>query len=430
MVEPLDLYIILTTLFFSAFFSGIEIAFISANKLQIEVQAKNNNVVGRILSGFVHNQDKFLSTTLIGNNIALVVYGIFMANALAPILQEFNPATLTSPVFLLLEQTILATLIVLITAEFIPKSIFIINPNRSLRIMAIPMQGIYYLLYLATYFITKLSKLVIVSVFKLKYEDSKPVYGLTDLNNYIKQLSKSKRDDDLPGDDTVDIDEQLFSNALEFKSLRVRDCMIPRTEISAIDITESSLEDLNKMISDSGHSKVLVYKESIDNIIGYCHALSLFKKPEHIEDIIKEIFLVPETMSARDLMLKFIAEHKSLAVVVDEYGGTSGLVSIEDIIEEIIGEVEDEHDTEILLEEKTGNGCFKLSARLEIDYLNDQYNWQLPEGDYETLGGLILAITENIPLEGEVIEIGAYQVKILDIEDNKIKSVELCSDAG
>jgi len=206
--------------------------------------------------------------------------------------------------------------------------------------------------------------------------------------------------------------------------------MIPRTEISAIDITEASLSDLNIMISESGHSKVLVYKESIDDVIGYCHALSLFKKPERIEEIIKDIFIVPETMSARDLMLKFIAEHKSLAVVVDEYGGTSGLVSIEDIIEEIIGEVEDEHDTEILLEEKMASGCYKLSARLEIDYLNDQYKWQLPEGDYETLGGLILAITENIPLEEEVVEIGAYKIKILDIEENKIKSVELCINTG
>ncbi len=427
MVESSEFYIVLITLLFSAFFSGIEIAFISANKLQIEVQAKNNDVIGRILSGFVHNQDKFLSTTLIGNNIALVVYGIFMANAMAPVLMDINPATISNPVTLLVEQTLVATVIVLVTAEFIPKSIFIINPNRTLRIMAIPMQGIYYLLYLATVFITKLSKLVILYVFKLKYDDSRPVYGLTDLNNYIKQISKSKREDDKPGEVIVDIDEQIFSNALGFKSLRVRDCMIPRTEISAIDINEDSLEQLNNIFSESGHSKILVFKETIDDVIGYCHALSLFRKPDSINEIINEIFLVPETMSARDLMHKFIAEHKSLAVVVDEYGGTSGLVSIEDIIEEIIGEIEDEHDTEVFLEKKVNMNCYHLSTRLEIDYLNEKYNWQLPLGDYETLGGLILSITENIPQEGEDVEIDSFSAKIIAIKDNKIESVELCS---
>ena len=425
MVESSDFYIILITLLFSAFFSGIEIAFISANKLQIEVQAKDKNIISRILSGFVHNQEKFLSTTLIGNNIALVVYGIFMANLLVPILEKINPAAFASPIVLLIEQTLIATLLVLITAEFLPKSLFIINPNKVLRVLAIPMQIIYYLLYLASMLITGLSKWVIVKLLKLEYNDSKPTYGLIDLNNYIKKISKVNREEDMLGEAIVEIDEQIFSNALEFKSLRVRDCMIPRTEITAIDINEDALEELRKSFIESGHSKILVFRDTIDEIVGYCYALQLFKKPGKVEDIVKDLLLVPETMGARDLMKKFIAEHKSLAVVVDEYGGTSGLVSIEDIIEEIIGEIEDEHDTEVLLEEKVSDNCYHLSARLEIDYLNEKYHWRLPLGDYETLGGLILSVTENIPEESEVATIGDYQIKIISIEDNRIKSVEL-----
>lgn len=425
MVENFDLYIVITTLLFSAFFSGMEIAFISANKLQIEVQAHEKSVISRILSGFVHHKDRFLSTTLIGNNIALVVYGIFMAKMLEPALIEITPASINTPVVLMIEQTIISTLLVLITAEFLPKSLFIINPNKVLRFFAIPMKVIYYVLYIATIFISGLSKWVIINVLKLKYDDSKPVYGLTDLNNYIKRIARGSKDDEEVGDSNVDIDEQIFSNALGFKSLRVRDCMIPRTDISAIDINEDSIEDLKKMFTESGHSKIVVFKDSIDDIIGYCHASQLFKKPSNIKDILNDILLAPETMTARDLMANFIAEHRSLAVVVDEYGGTSGLVSIEDIIEEIIGEIEDEHDTEVMLEEKLAEGRFHFSARQEIDYLNEKYNWHLPEGDYETLGGLILTVTENIPEVNEVISIGNYQFKILAIEDNFIKSVEL-----
>ncbi len=423
MVESSDLYIIIITLLFSAFFSGIEMAFISANKLQIEVQARDKNIISRILSGFVHNQDKFLSTILIGNNIALVLYGIFMANLLVPVLEKVNPSALASPILLLIEQTVIATMLVLITAEFLPKSLFIINPNKVLRVLAIPMQIIYYILFLATMLITGLSKWVIVNLLKQTYDDSKPTYGLIDLNNYIKRLSKINRQEDALGDAIVDIDEQIFSNALEFKSLRVRDCMIPRTEITAIDINDDSIEELQQSFIESGHSKILIFKDTIDDVVGYCHALQLFKKPEKIEDLVKEIFLVPETMGARDLMKKFISEHKSLAIVVDEYGGTSGLVSIEDIIEEIIGEIEDEHDTEVLLEEQVSANAYRFSARLEIDYLNEKYNWHLPLGDYETLGGIILSVTENIPEEGEIVVIGKFEITILAIEDNRIKSV-------
>lgn len=403
----------------------MEIAFISANKLQIEVQATEKNVISRILANFVHNQDKFLSTTLIGNNISLVVYGIFMANTLVPILNNLSPQSASSPILLLVEQTVLATLLVLITAEFLPKSLFIINPNKVLRAFAIPMQVMYYLLYLITFFITRISRWVIKYILRLDYDNSKPVYGLTDLNNYIKGISRYSRVEDNIGEPNVDIDEQIFSNALEFKSVRVRDCMIPRTDISAVDLNEHTIEDLRQCFIESGHTKIIVYKDTIDDIVGYCHASELFKKPEHISDIIKDLFLVPETMIAQDLMKRFIEERKSLAVVVDEYGGTSGLVSIEDIIEEIIGEIEDEHDTEVFLEEHVEPNCYHFSARLEIDYLNEKYQFQLPTGDYETLGGLVLSITENIPEEKEIVSVGGYQISVLEIENNLIKFVEL-----
>lgn len=429
MADSVDVYYIIITLLFSAFFSGIEIAFISANKLQIEVQAKDKNIISKILSRFIHNQDRFLGTTLIGNNIALVIYGILMANLLIPILERITPVAITSPIVLLLEQTVIATIIVLITAEFLPKSLFIINPNKVLRILAIPMQIIHYILYPATLLITSLSKFVIVKLLNLKYDDSKPAYGLTDLNNYIKRLSKTGKEEDKLGEAIVEIDEQIFSNALEFKSLKVRECMIPRTEISSIDINEDNIEDLKSVFIKSGHSKILVYRDTIDDIIGYCYTLQLFKKPDDVNKIVNDIMLVPESMSARDLMMKFISEGRSIAVVVDEYGGTSGLITIEDIIEEIIGEIEDEHDTEQLLEDQIDTNTYHLSARWEIDYLNEQYSWQLPIGEYETLGGLILSITENIPDVGETIEIDDYRLHILSIEDNRIKSVELTIDS-
>ncbi|HHL53482.1 MAG TPA: HlyC/CorC family transporter [Flammeovirgaceae bacterium] len=429
MTETLDIYIILITLLFSAFFSGMEIAFVSTNKLQIEIQARKNDLIGRILSGFVHHQDKFLSTTLIGNNLALVIYGIFMARLLVPVLDNITPPAINTPVVLLLEQTLLATLVVLVTAEFLPKSLFIINPNRMLRLLAVPMQIIYYLLYLPTLVITGLSRWVITGLLKQQYDNTRPVYGLTDLNNYIKRLAKAAPAQSEHDPETVpDIDEQIFANVLQFKKVRVRDCMIPRTEITAIDINEATIDDLRQAFTESGHSKVIVYKDTIDNVLGYCYALQMFKKPAKVEDVLNDIMLVPETMYAYDLMMKFISSNKSLAVVVDEYGGTSGLVSIEDIIEEITGEIEDEHDTGVLLEKQVSANCYHLSARLEIDYLNEQYAWQLPTGEYDTLGGLILFRTGSIPEQGEAISFDHFHIRILSIADNRINTVELCLD--
>jgi len=260
-------------------------------------------------------------------------------------------------------------------------------------------------------------------VFRLNYSEKNPVYGLADLNTYIKSLVGS--DQSVSGtDDVPDVDEEIFTNAIDFKNLQIRDCMIPRTEIVAIDI-EANIEELTESLIESGHSKVLVYEHNIDNILGYCHAHELFKKPESIKKIMTPIIIVPETMRAQELMVKFIGDKKGIAVVVDEYGGTSGLVRLEDLIEEIVGEIHDEHDVEVLVEEKINDHTFKLSARHEIEYLNDKYNWRLPLGEYETLGGLLLAETGDIPQAGQVIEFRPFSARILEMEDKRIVLIQL-----
>jgi len=415
--------IIIYTLLFSAFFSGIEIAFVSANKLQLEVQAKNGTWADSVLMKFLKNQSGLLGTTLIGNNISLVVYGIFMAKAIDPWLTQNLPDLFNQPITHLALQTLFSTLLVLFTAEFLPKSLFMLEPNRVLKWLAFPMLLMYYLLWPLTAVATWVSKLLIVHVFRLSYGETKPVYGLADLNTYIKNLVSSD-DPNLGPDDLPDVDEEILTNAIEFKNLQIRDCMIPRTEIVAIDIT-SKIEDLRDSLTQSGHSKVLVFEDSIDNVLGYCHAHELFKNPKSIRQIMAPIMIVPETMRSQELMVKFITDKKGIAVVVDEYGGTSGLVCLEDLIEEIVGEIHDEHDVEALLEEKVNEHTYILSARHEIEYLNDKYGWELPEGEYETLGGLILSIIGDIPSTGQIINLGQFSAQIIEMEDKRIISIEL-----
>ena len=409
---------ILLTLLFSAFFSGIEIAFVSADRLHIELQAKKGFRVGKILSTFINNPSRFIGTTLIGNTIALVIYGVFMAKLLDPIIRESVPEMFYNEITVLIVQTILSTVIVLLTAEFLPKSIFLINPNWMLTILAIPMFIIYWLMGPVVWAVVGASKLIITKVIGLEYSEDRPAFGLTDLNNYIKNTLVSDEDTN------VEVDTKIFNNALEFKTIRIRECMIPRTEIVAVDI-EDDIEELKKAFIDSGHSKIIVYKESIDDVIGYCHSLELFKKPKTINEILTPIIIVPETMLANELMIQFISERKSLALVVDEYGGTSGIVSIEDVIEEIFGEIQDEHDIEDWVEQKLDNQNYLLSARHEIDYLNDKYDWGLPIGDYETLGGLILSVTEDLPQEGDTITLSPFTFTIQSTNDIRINIVKL-----
>lgn len=409
---------ILLTLLFSAFFSGIEIAFVSADKLYIELQGKKGYRTGKILSTFINNPSRFIATTLIGNTIALVIYGVFMAKLLDPIIREYIPEILYNEFSVLIVQTILSTMLVLLTAEFLPKSIFLINPNWLLTILAIPMFAIYWAMGPLVWAIVGASKVVITKVMRLEYSEDRPAFGLTDLNNYIKNTLVSDEDSN------VEVDAKIFNNALEFKTIRIRECMIPRTEIIAVDM-EDDIEELKSAFIESGHSKIIVYKESIDDVIGYCHSLELFKKPKKISEILAPIIIVPETMLANELMIQFISERKSLALVVDEYGGTSGIVSIEDIIEEIFGEIQDEHDVEDWVEQKLDENNYLLSARHEIDYLNDKYNWKFPTGEYETLGGLILSITEDLPQPGDTVTLPPFTFTIQSTNDIRIDIVKL-----
>lgn len=411
--------LIVISLLLSAFFSGIEIAYLSSNKLQIELQGKQGMLSGKIFSYFIKKPSYFIGTTLIGNTISLVLYGIFMAQLLEPKLRFYLPEIINNEASVLVIQTLLSTLLVLFTAEFLPKSLFLLNPNQMLSVFAVPFQVAYILLFPLVFTIVSLSKVVITKILGLEYSDEKPVFGLIDLNNYVKNMQRVKHEDE-----DIELDTKIFHNALEFKSVRVRECIIPRTEITAVSIDEG-IEKLRDAFVETGHSKIIVYKETIDDVIGYCHSSALFKKPEKIEDILTPIVIVPETTLANELMIKFINEHKSLAVVVDEFGGTSGIVSMEDVIEEIFGEIEDEHDEDDLIEQKLEESTYLLSARLEIDYLNDTYGWGLPTGDYDTLSGLILSHTEDIPQPGQKVSIPNFTFTIQSTLDNRIDVVKM-----
>ncbi len=418
MDDPFPYLIILLCLLFSAFFSGMEIAFVSADKLHIEVSKKKGSFTGKILALFTSNQSQFLATMLVGNNIALVLYGIFMAGLLDSMLVTLLPSSMGNEVVVLILQSILSTAIVLLTAEFLPKSLFLINPDFSLRLFALPMAAVYVLMFPPVFLVVKISAFFIW-MFGYKISDEKPVFGLTDLNNYIKNNILNIKDEE-----EAEIDAKIFNNAIEFKTIKVRECMIPRTEVVAVDVGDSIME-LTEHFIESGHTKILVYKDSIDEVIGYCHTLELFKKPKDIKSILTDIPIVPETMLANELLIQFITERKSLALVVDEYGGTSGIVSIEDVIEEIFGEIRDEHDDEYLIEQQLDQHNFIFSARHEIDYLNEKYELDLPEGEYDTLGGLIFAYHEDIPEVNEVIEIPPFVITIFTMEENRIDKVKL-----
>ena len=415
-IDPL--LMICICLIFSGFFSGMEIAYISADKLRIEMLSQKKGLMASSLSYFQRHRARFLSTTLVGNNLALVLYGILMANLLEPRILNILPHWIDSPIIALVIQTLIATFIVLITAEFLPKSLFLLNPDTLLRIFSLPMMGLFVLMSPLVWMVEIISKFIVTRIFQLSYAESQSLFALTDLNNFVKKNTEHSESED------QEIDVKFFNNAIEFKEIQVRECMIPRTEIIAVDINDDLLK-LSAAFIDSGHSKIIVYKENIDNVIGYCHSLEMFKKPKSIKDILTTILIIPETMPANELLVKLIADQKSLALVVDEFGGTAGLVSIEDVMEEIFGEIRDEHDDEFLIEQKIAENIFLLSARHEIDALNEKYNWSLPKGDYDTLGGLILAKNEDIPTIQDEIGIDHFLFQIINMEDNRIDQVRL-----
>ncbi|MCE7056357.1 hemolysin family protein [Algoriphagus sp. AGSA1] len=410
---------VIFTLVFSAFFSGMEIAFISSNKLQIELQNKQGDMTGRILSVFVQRPGQFIGTTLMGNTISLVLYGIFMAYLMEDPLKLWLPEGFNNDAIVLVLQTLISTIVVLITAEFLPKSLFMLNPNSMLNFFALPFWIIYILIYPVVWAVVGLSRFFITKILRLEYSEDKPVFTVTDLNSFVQNhIHKGKEEGH------VEIDTKIFDNAVEFKTVRVRECMVPRTDIVSVEV-DDTMEELKKVFAESGHSKVIVYRESIDDVIGYCHQLELFKKPKTIEEILTPIIIAPESALANELLIQFIQERKSLALVVDEFGGTSGIVSMEDIIEEIFGEIEDEYDSDDLVEQKISDQEYLLSARHEIDYLNDKYGWELPIGDFETLSGLILSLMENLPKKGESVTFEGYTFTVVTKQEHRIETVRL-----
>lgn len=411
-----QILLIILCLFFSGLFSGLEIAFISRDKLNFEIKSNTKSFFGKVFRTINKNTSEIIATLLIGNNLSLVIYGILMAQFLEPLLTNNLPQLISNDFSVLLIQTLVSTMLVLITAEYIPKSIFLINPDRLLVSFSIPLFIIYSFFYPVVKIVIIISKFFIKDVLKQEYSIQKPVFKLTDLNEYVKKI--------VVYDTTTQSNKvtEFFNNALNLKMVKVRDFMIPRTEIIGIENSDS-ISNLKKIIEESGHTKIIVYESSIDKIIGYCHGLSLFNNPKKISNIIKPINFVNETNLANDLLFKFISEQINIAIVIDEYGGTSGIITLEDIIEEIFGEIIDEFDDKIYLQDKVDENSFNLSARLEIDYLNSKYSLNIPRGEYDTLGGFILSSNKNIPKKNEILTYNDFTIKILTKNNNKINSV-------
>lgn len=411
-----QILLIILCLFFSGLFSGLEIAFISRDKLNFEIKSNTKSFFGKVFRTINKNTSEIIATLLIGNNLSLVIYGILMAQFLEPLLTNNLPQLISNDFSVLLIQTLVSTMLVLITAEYIPKSIFLINPDRLLVSFSIPLFIIYSFFYPVVKIVIIISKFFIKDILKQEYSIQKPVFKLTDLNEYVKKI--------VVYDTTTQSNKvtEFFNNALNLKMVKVRDFMIPRTEIIGIENSDS-ISNLKKIIEESGHTKIIVYESSIDKIIGYCHGLSLFNNPKKISNIIKPINFVNETNLANDLLFKFISEQINIAIVIDEYGGTSGIITLEDIIEEIFGEIIDEFDDKIYLQDKVDENSFNLSARLEIDYLNSKYSLNIPRGEYDTLGGFILSSNKNIPKKNEILTYNDFTIKILTKNNNKINSV-------
>ncbi|MBN2274036.1 MAG: HlyC/CorC family transporter [Bacteroidales bacterium] len=413
------LSIIIITLCFSAFFSGMEIAFIASNKLRLELNRKQGHFSSRFIAVFLEDPSQYIATMLVGNNIALVIYGISMAAFLDPFIRLFTNSELS----ILVIQTLLSTLLIIFTAEFLPKTLVRINPNLILNIMALPLVIIYYLLYPVSYFFTRLSNLIIKRIRKSGAEErqSMTVFGKVDLDYLISEGQHHDGDQYL--DDKTEI--KLFQNALDFSSVKLRDCMVPRTEIVALEVN-NTIEELKQRFVETGFSKILIYEDSIDNIIGYVTSKDLFKNPSSIKSKLIPLSYVPETMAANKLLHKFIKERKGMAVVVDEFGGISGMITIEDIMEEIFGEIEDEHDTDEFIEKIISENTYTFSGRLEIDYLNEQYPLSIPESeDYDTLAGFIMFHYESIPKLNEILTIEHFEFKILKVSHTRIELVQM-----
>lgn len=410
--------IIIITLIFSAFFSGSEMAFLSINKLMIELDRNRHPHLSKITDVFHKNGGLFISTILIGNNAVLVIYSLYMGSILEPEIRLL----IHSSSLVLLIQTIISTLIILITAEFIPKILFRLNPSASLNLVSIPLFVFYILFYPIGKITIWLSNFLIRHISKgtgIKKNEDLLIGGI-DLNHLIDHQHENT-----PDNITLPDEVKFFKNALDFSNIKVRECVVPRPELEAVDV-EDDLDTLKQRFIDSGYSKILVYKDNIDDIIGYVHVSAMFRNPKRLRNVLSPISIVPESMSANKLLEIFTKEHKSIVLVVDEFGGTSGIATLEDVLEEIFGEIVDEHDVSDLTEKKIDDSTYQFSGRFEIDYLNDKYDLKLPvSDDYETLAGLMLFLNQAIPPIGEVLEIEGFDFKILDASNSKIELVEI-----
>lgn len=413
----INLILIITTLAFSAFFSGIEIAFISANRLKIALDENQGGVRANILAKFAKQPSRFIGTMLLGNNVAIVIYGMLMAAVLEPLIANYT----NSAVLILLLQTIISTLLVLVFAEFLPKAIFRINPNRIISVFAIPLQIISTILSPFTFITVGLANLILKIFIKDIGEDVEVIaFEKTDLDSYLEEsLNKGENQEEL------DHEVKIFHNALNFSEVIARDCMIPRNEIIAFEL-EDNIDELRQKFIETGLSKILIYRDTIDNIIGYIHSYEMFKHPENIKSALLPVSIVPESITANNILEDLIQKNRSIAIVIDEYGGTAGMITMEDVIEEIFGEIIDEHDLGDISHQQLTDNKFEFSGRTEIDFINDNYPLNIPENEeYETLAGYIIKQIEEIPEQGEVIKVDNYEITILEVSQAKIEYVAL-----
>ena len=409
--------IIILSLLFSAFFSGMEIAYVSSNRLNLEIEKNKLGLIPKILSIITQNPSRFIATMLIGNNFVLVIYGIFMGQFILDN-NPFIDMNSINEFTVVLIQTLVSTFLILIIAEFIPKVLFQIYSNLSMKIFALPAYFFYIILYPITSLVTIISNFILKKFFKVNKDESKISFSKLELENYIeKEIENS--------DKNLDTEIEIFQNALELSEIKARDIMVPRAEIIAADIS-IQIRDIKDIFEKTGFSKIPIFDDTIDNIIGYVHSFDFLKKPENINDLIIPIEFVPEPMLVNDILEQLTKQRKSIAVVIDEYGGTSGIITVEDIVEELFGEIEDEHDNYDYFEKKLSENTYEFSARLEIDHLNKSYNLNLPDSEaYDTLGGLIVFNEENIPKVDEEIIVGEYSIRIIEASSSKIEKVLL-----
>ncbi len=409
---------ILISMAFSAFFSGMEIAFVSSNKLRFEMDRNEQSLTSRILSIFFKNPNNFISTMLVGNNIALVIYGILMAEVIE---QQLLADYIHNEFILVLIQTIISTLIILVTGEFLPKTLFKINSNFTLSLFAVPAFICYIVLYPISKFASGLSNLILrLTGTPINKEASYKAFTKVDLDHFIQSSIQ-----DTENEEEINTEVKIFQNVLDFSSIKIRDCMVPRTEIIAIE-DDATIDELKTLFIEKGISKIIVYNDNIDNIIGYIHSSEMFREPKDWHDGIRQLPIVPETMNANKLMKLFMQQKRSLAVVVDEFGGTSGIVALEDLVEEIFGEIEDEHDTKTYVAKSLGNNEYILSGRLDIEKANELFPLNLPESDeYQTIGGLILHQYQSFPKAHEIITLDKFQFRIIKVTATKIELVKL-----